>query len=446
MGWFSDTLNKIKQAAVDAPDSFQTTLEFVGLTPLIGNIADLGNAAIYKAKGEDAKAALALAAAIPGLGQFTTGGKLAKKTADAAIDATKAAQKAGKQVKAAQSKVKASKEIAQEAKKELSDATSALPIPSPARLDEMRGGVQSTRKVLKEARDKSMAAKGKQRAATKTAKEAQQTASDAAGVVSKVKNTVTAPFGRGKGLRSNLIGGNETFGMGRGANIIGAGSQAFVGRSEEVEPTKEDKPKDKTEEKDKVEPLLGDDKGQGKGEGKGEGDAPTGETDQQPEPTEQTPTPSVEDKEAAAKKREDDILNQKYDIAAQMDDLMTQDPDYFRKNRGAAQQLFGKARKLGVTAEQFNNYVRNNRAAAQERRRDIDRAEAKQFLQEKLDQPLYESSRGMPTYAQRGRNLAEFLKSSGLKNATPAQVSSLMNPNRGAVLQQVKQEKEKTKK
>ena len=217
MGWFSDTLNKIKQAAVDAPDSFQTTLEVVGLTPLIGNIADVANAAIYKAKGEDAKAALALAAAIPGLGQFTTGAKLTKKTADAAIEAAKAAQKAGKQVKAAQSKVKASKEIAQEAKKELSDATSALPIPSPARLDEMRGGVQSTRKVLKEARDKSMAAKGKQRAATKTAKEAQQTASDAAGLVSQVKNTVTAPFGRGKGLGSNLIGGNKTLGMGRGS-------------------------------------------------------------------------------------------------------------------------------------------------------------------------------------------------------------------------------------
>ena len=61
-------------------------------------------------------------------------------------------------------------------------------------------------------------------------------------------------------------------------------------------------------------------------------------------------------------------------------------------------------------------YVKNNKANAQERRRDIDRAEAS-FVgwKKKLDQPIYESSRGMPTSAQRGRNIARLIKNSGLK-------------------------------
>ena len=52
-------------------------------------------------------------------------------------------------------------------------------------------------------------------------------------------------------------------------------------------------------------------------------------------------------------KKQEAIGAQKADIAAEMDDLMTQDPDYFNKNRGAAQQLYSKAKKLGVTADQF---------------------------------------------------------------------------------------------
>ena len=144
-----------------------------------------------------------------------------------------------------------------------------------------------------------------------------------------------------------------------------------------------------------------------------------------------------------AKKEQQDNYTKRAVITAEMDDLMTQDPDYFRKNRGAANVMFQKARELGVTADQFNSYVRNNKTAAEARRRDIDRDEAKQFLEEKLDQPLYESSRGMPTSAQKGRNLARFMRASGLKNATPAQVSSLMN--RGTALRQAKDKEEKNK-
>ena len=139
----------------------------------------------------------------------------------------------------------------------------------------------------------------------------------------------------------------------------------------------------------------------------------------------------------------EDALQKKYDIAAEIDGRMTQDPDYFNKNRGAAQQLFGKARKLGVTADQFNSYVRRNKPAAQERRRDVDRAEAAAWREEKLDQPLYESSRGMPTSAQRGRNIARLLDPYNSRGVTPQQISGVMD--REAALQRARAAAKKEK-
>lgn len=423
----------LKQAFDWVSKNGHTALDVAGTFPAIGNLADAANAVWYASKGEFDKAGTSAIAMIPGLGQGTTAAKLAKagknpfKFSD---KPTKAVKETADQLKKARqtsaSQYKGAKESVEQAQKKLKTDEKIIASPwmkeSKDRVvKKSQEDVAAKGSILKKTREQG-------RAAVKTAK-------DKAKEAQELSDARVNPLG---------IGGKGITGK---AMNIGLGGLSMANPTnkelEEAEQQLKDKPKDKGEDKDKeeVESLLGKDKG----EGKGEGDAPTGKTEQQPEPTEQTPTPPVEDKEAAAKKREDDILNQKYDIAAQMDDLMTQDPDYFRKNRGAAQQLFGKARKLGVTAEQFNNYVRNNRAAAQERRRDIDRAEAKQFLEEKLDQPVYESSRGMPTSAQRGRNLARFMKSSGLRNATPAQVSSLMNPNRGAVLQQVKQDKEKEK-
>lgn len=424
----------LKQAFDWVSENGHTALDVAGTFPAIGNFADAANALWYAAEGEFDKAGTSAIAMIPGLGQGVTATKLAKAgKAPFKISnkPTKAVQETADQLKKTRqtsaSQYKGAKESVEQAQKKVGveqKRTPGLGSPSKSqRVEDASSELASKKDVLKKTR-------GQGRASVKTAQGKAKKAQE-------LSDARVNPLGiGGKGFKGKVA----NVGLG-GLSYANPTNKQLEEAEQQLKDKGEDKPEDKGEDKPKVDSLLGD----GKGEGKGEGDAPTGETDQQPEPTEQKPTPPVEDKEAAAKKREDDTLNQKYDIAAQMDDLMTQDPDYFRKNRGAAQQLFGKARKLGVTAEQFNNYVRNNRAAAQERRRDIDRAEAKQFLQEKLDQPLYESSRGMPTYAQRGRNLAEFFKSSGLKNATPAQVSSLMNPNRGSVLQQVKQDKDKDK-
>ena len=422
----------LKQAFDWVSENGHTALDVAGTFPAIGNLADAANALWYAAEGEFDKAGTSAIAMIPGLGQGVTATKLAKAGKvpfKLSNKPTKAVQETADQLKKARqtsaSQYKGAKESVEQAQKKVGveqQRTPGLGSPSKSqRVEDASSELASKKDVLKKTREQG-------RASVKTAQGKAKKAQE-------LSDARVNPLGiGGKGFKGKVA----NVGLG-GLSMANPTNKELEEAEQQLKDKGEDKPKDKN--KKKVESLLG----KGKGKGEGEGEASTGKTEQQPEPTEQTPTPPVEDKEAAAKKREDDILNQKYDIAAQMDDLMTQDPDYFRKNRGAAQQLFGKARKLGVTAEQFNNYVRNNRAAAQERRRDIDRAEAKQFLEEKLDQPVYESSRGMPTSAQRGRNLARFMKSSGLRNATPAQVSSLMNPNRGAVLQQVKQDKDKEK-
>jgi len=56
-------------------DKLQTGLDVVGMTPLVGNLVDLGNAGISLFRGDTTAAALRGAAAIPGLGQAVTVGK-----------------------------------------------------------------------------------------------------------------------------------------------------------------------------------------------------------------------------------------------------------------------------------------------------------------------------------------------------------------------------------
>jgi len=62
-------------------DKLQTGLDVAGMTPLVGNFIDLGNAGISLFRGDLVAAGLRGAAAIPGLGQAVTGGKLATKGA-----------------------------------------------------------------------------------------------------------------------------------------------------------------------------------------------------------------------------------------------------------------------------------------------------------------------------------------------------------------------------
>ncbi|MCG7376061.1 DNA/RNA non-specific endonuclease [Paenibacillus sp. ACRSA] len=72
-------------------DVTQTVLDVVGMIPVVGEVADLANAAIYAARGDYTNAALSAAAAIPFVGWAATGAKFAIKGA-------KLVKKAGKVV------------------------------------------------------------------------------------------------------------------------------------------------------------------------------------------------------------------------------------------------------------------------------------------------------------------------------------------------------------
>lgn len=62
-------------------DGFQTTLDYVGLVPIIGEPFDLINGGIYAARGDYLKAGLSLAAVVPGpFGWSATAGKFAIKS------------------------------------------------------------------------------------------------------------------------------------------------------------------------------------------------------------------------------------------------------------------------------------------------------------------------------------------------------------------------------
>jgi hypothetical protein len=101
-----------------------TVLDVVGMIPVVGEIADLANAALYGVEGNYVDAGLSLAGAIPGLGWGATGTKLARKgvkaaakAADKARDAAKVATKvadaaaAAKSLKAAENVTKAAKAV-----------------------------------------------------------------------------------------------------------------------------------------------------------------------------------------------------------------------------------------------------------------------------------------------------------------------------------------------
>ena len=70
-------------------DNLQTTLDVIGLIPVIGNVADGVNAAIHLARGNLKEAALSGLAMIPGYGQAATVVKGARKVAKIAKNVKK---------------------------------------------------------------------------------------------------------------------------------------------------------------------------------------------------------------------------------------------------------------------------------------------------------------------------------------------------------------------
>ncbi|MFG2876037.1 SpvB/TcaC N-terminal domain-containing protein [Streptomyces sp. NPDC048337] len=80
-----------------------TTLDVVGMVPVVGEVADLGNAGWYAAEGDYVNAGLSAASAIPGAGYAANAAKYGNKMIDAAQTAKNAtnATDAAKTVKAA---------------------------------------------------------------------------------------------------------------------------------------------------------------------------------------------------------------------------------------------------------------------------------------------------------------------------------------------------------
>lgn len=66
--------------------AIHTGLDFVGLIPVVGELADGANALIYLAEGDAVNAALSAAAMVPGAGMAATGAKLGKKAAGAVAE------------------------------------------------------------------------------------------------------------------------------------------------------------------------------------------------------------------------------------------------------------------------------------------------------------------------------------------------------------------------
>jgi RHS repeat-associated protein len=90
-GWFDDAVDWVKE---NGSDIGHAALDVAGVIPVVGEAADLANAAWYTAEGDYANAALSAAAAVPFAGWGATGvkaGKYAVKGAEAAQGATKAA-------------------------------------------------------------------------------------------------------------------------------------------------------------------------------------------------------------------------------------------------------------------------------------------------------------------------------------------------------------------
>jgi hypothetical protein len=74
-------------------DGTQVVLDFAGLIPVYGELADGTNAVIYYIRGDKANAALAAGAMIPLVGSASTAGKYVVKYGDEVLAAVKGAEK-----------------------------------------------------------------------------------------------------------------------------------------------------------------------------------------------------------------------------------------------------------------------------------------------------------------------------------------------------------------
>jgi hypothetical protein len=82
-------------------DTIHMGLDVVGMIPIVGEAADLANAAIYAAEGDYVNASISAASAVPGVGNAATAAKWAKRGVDA-VDTANDLRKVDKATDAAQ--------------------------------------------------------------------------------------------------------------------------------------------------------------------------------------------------------------------------------------------------------------------------------------------------------------------------------------------------------
>jgi hypothetical protein len=204
---FNQVSEKQQLDEISGMDALHLGLDVAGMVPVFGAAADLTNAALYGARGKKGMAALSLAAALPGVGQAATAGKLATKfggrvgkVAKSLTPAAAATRKAGKAADAAKEAKKASKVASKEAKQAGKAAIEG-------------GGMFGSAKGLATAGKKAAAAK----AAAKTTKAAAKTA----------KGGIAKAATRGK-VYKNILGGpggTGRYGLAR-AGVLARGNIA----------------------------------------------------------------------------------------------------------------------------------------------------------------------------------------------------------------------------
>ncbi|MBP0714327.1 hypothetical protein ABXK61_13490 [Burkholderia sola] len=130
-------------------DGLQTTLDVVGLVPGVGEIADLANAGISLARGDFVGAGLSLVSAIPFAGWLGTAGKVGRRGAKAAEEASARATKEAAERAAKEAAEKKARDAAQKKAKEEAEKKAADEAAKNAQKKKNLGGKGKGRKKLK---------------------------------------------------------------------------------------------------------------------------------------------------------------------------------------------------------------------------------------------------------------------------------------------------------
>ena len=162
---FNQITDKQQLDELKGIDALHLGLDVAGMVPVVGNVADLANAALYHSRGKKGMAALSAAAAIPGLGLAAGAAKLGSKAKRVASAA--ATSGAGKQVAKAAAKAKPSSVARSSAARQTGKARSARAEGRAAATDYIRAGGRGPAAAA--AQQRGVAAVGKMKRTKQTA-------------------------------------------------------------------------------------------------------------------------------------------------------------------------------------------------------------------------------------------------------------------------------------